>query len=85
MIGIVLAIVLLICKADTNTVLLGLIGGSLFGINFNLSWHRTRAQRKDKAMSRMLDGIVAGIEKGANDGRESCSDNPARSDTGDGQ
>ena len=68
MIGIVLAIVLLICKADTNTVLLGLIGGSLFGINFNLSWYRTRAQRKDKAMSRMLDGIVAGIEKGAKDG-----------------
>lgn len=85
MIGIILAIVLLICKADTNTVLLAMIAGELFGIKAEMAWHRIRAQKKDKAVSEMFVGIakgLAGEEK--RHGRDNNRNDPAGSDTSDG-
>ena len=86
MIGIVLAIVLLICKADTNTVLLAMIAGELLGINFEIAWHRSRIQRKDKAVSEMLIGIARGIAgEESEHGRDGDRNDPAGSDPSDGR
>lgn len=70
MIGFILAIVLVLFRFSAETVLLGLIGGALLDITYELSWTRKRQQCKDKMMSDMLKEIGKELRKEVGDGRD---------------
>lgn len=58
MIGFILAIVLMLFRFSAETILLGLIGGALLDISYELSWHRKRQAAKDKMMTDILQGMA---------------------------
>jgi len=70
MIGFILAIVLMLFRFSAETILLGLIGGALLDITYELSWTRKRQQFKDKMMSDMLGDIAKELRKEIGDGRD---------------